>query len=306
MLGMLDEAIADLRESTSVARFDLNLVAFTDPLTVAEPLLPSPTPMEAIEDVLTAARLVDSAAERTSLLGTALAGFDRDAAALPAEWVAKVRAETQASLEAEQRIDRTYQTLAQRIVALGDRRARMADVRGVQRLVDRVQRRDQELGGQRPEAVNALIMAVEAQLDAARRLRLARDHWMLRAPAFRKYNVAIAAPLNRFATLKPSLENIKALAGTSPPTLEVIERAIGQILKQAAAIAPPKEFAAAHALLMSAVQLAGSAAAIRREATLAGDIARAWDASSAAAGALMLGARARSDIQALLRPPRLP
>ncbi len=32
---------------------------------------------------------------------------------------------------------------------------------------------------------------------------------------------------------------------------------------------------------------------------------RAWDASSAAAGALMLGARARADIQALLRPPQL-
>jgi hypothetical protein len=32
---------------------------------------------------------------------------------------------------------------------------------------------------------------------------------------------------------------------------------------------------------------------------------RAWDASSAAAGALMLGARARTDIQSLLKPPQL-
>jgi hypothetical protein len=58
--------------------------------------------------------------------------------------------------------------------------------------------------------------------------------------------------------------------------------------------------------LVSAVQLADNAARIRREATLAGDMARAWDASSAAAGALMLGTKARTDILALLRPPQLP
>ena len=80
---------------------------------------------------------------------------------------------------------------------------------------------------------------------------------------------------------------------------------MSQILTLATAIAPPDEFAAAHALLISAVQLAGNAAQIRREATLASDMTRAWDASSAAAGALMLGARARSDIQSLLRLPQL-
>ena len=61
----------------------------------------------------------------------------------------------------------------------------------------------------------------------------------------------------------------------------------------------------AQALLISAVHLAGSAGQIRREATIAEDIARAWDASSAAAGALMLGAQARTEMQRLLRPPEL-
>ena len=47
---------------------------------------------------------------------------------------------------------------------------------------------------------------------------------------------------------------------------------------------------------VSAAQLADSAARIRREAALTGDMARAWDASSAAAGALMLdGAGAQRD-----------
>jgi CO/xanthine dehydrogenase FAD-binding subunit len=84
-----------------------------------------------------------------------------------------------------------------------------------------------------------------------------------------------------------------------------MQRSVARILTLASEIAPPEEMAAAHALLISATQLAGNAAQIRREATLAGDMARAWDASSAAAGALMLGAKARTDIQTLLRPPQL-
>jgi hypothetical protein len=51
--------------------------------------------------------------------------------------------------------------------------------------------------------------------------------------------------------------------------------------------------------------LAGNAAEIRRQATLASDMTRAWDASSAAAGALMLGARAQSDMQTLMKLPQL-
>ena len=84
-----------------------------------------------------------------------------------------------------------------------------------------------------------------------------------------------------------------------------MQRTVARILRLANAIAPPEEAVAAHALLVSAVQLAGNAAQIRQEATLAGDMSRAWDASSAAAGALMLGAQARIDIQTLLRPPQL-
>ena len=97
--------------------------------------------------------------------------------------------------------------------------------------------------------------------------------------------------------IKPELER--------PIALVTIDRVAAQILKLSAAVPPPDELAAAHALLVSAVQLAGNAASIRRQAILAGDMARAWDASSAAAGALMLGARARADIQTLVRQPQL-
>ena len=168
-------------------------------------------------------------------------------------------------------------------------------------------RSDQALGGQRPETVAALIAAVEARLDAARRLQLARDRWALRVPEFRQYRAAIQASARsvRHAGALASSKSSCWPAALRPASMR-IESAVSQILEQARTIAPPEEFRATHALLVSAVQLAGSAGQIRREATLADDIARAWDASSAAAGALMLGARARTDMQNLLRPPATP
>jgi hypothetical protein len=305
MLSLLDEAIADLRAASGDGRFDLSLAAFADPPPVSEPLVPAPTPKETIEQVLIAARIADTASERTALLNAALEGLDRDAARLPSAWLEATRVATKAQFEAERLTDRAYQRLTARIIGQADRSARAADVDGILRLVERVGDGDRELGGQRPEIVAALVAAVEARLDAARRLRLARDRWTLRAPEFRKYRAAIKAPLDLFARLEPALKQIKLLAGSSPSSLTMIESAVSQILQQAREIPPPPEFHSAQALLVSAVQLAGNAGQIRREATLAEDIARAWDASSAAAGALMLGAHARTEMQRLLRPPEL-
>ena len=191
------------------------------------------------------------------------------------------------------------------LLPLANRRANAADVLGLERLLAQVYRQDEQLGRKRPDAVAALVGAIQERLDAARRLQLARDRWALREPVLRKYYLAISRPIDLLAGMNPALENIKALAGSSPGALATIERVAAQILTLSAAVAPPDEFSAAHALLVSAVQMAATAARIRREATLAGDIGRAWDASSAAAGALMLIARARSEIQSLLRPPEL-
>jgi hypothetical protein len=210
-----------------------------------------------------------------------------------------------AALQTEIHLDRSYRSLTARTMALANRRARLADVRGLERLLRGIPQRDAALGAKRPDAVNALVAAVEAKLDVARQLRLARDRWALRAPLLGSYRAAIRVPMDLFAQLKPSLESIKALSGSPPATLTGIQRNVSRILKLASTIAPPDEVATAHALLISAVQLAGSAAQIRREATLAADMPRAWDASSAAAGALMLGAKARADLQTLLRLPQL-
>ncbi len=304
MLVMLDAAIADLRAARGDRRFDINLSAYTEPPAISEPLLPPPTPRESVEALISAAGVVDSSVERTSLLATAVATIDRDKSALPAEWAATTRANAQAAIQAEVNFDRSYSALTSRMMTLADQRARSGDVLGIERVLRSISQRDEMLGNRRPEAVTALLTAVQARLDGARQLQLARDRWALRAPVLHAYGTAITTPMDLLARLNPALEGIKALSGSGPATLATVQRTVARITTLISAIAPPEELAAAHALLISAVQLAGHAAEIRREATLAGDMTRAWDASSAAAGALMLGARASGDIHTLLRPPQ--
>lgn len=305
MVAMLDEAIADLRAAQGASRFDIALEAFSEAPAIVEPLLPPPTLRESIEQTLNAALAVDNPVERTSLLSSALASIDSGKDELSPDWVLATRTSIQAKIRAEVRVDRSYRRLTTGMLGLAETRARMGDVRGVQRLIAAIHRRDSELGGRRPDAVAALVAAVEEKLDATRRLRLARDRWELRLPVLREYGVAIREPFALFTALKPALEDIKSLAGSSPASLAMLERSTARLTKLMAAIAAPEELTAAHAQMVSAVQLASNAAAARREATLANDMDRAWNASSAAAGALMLGTRARADILELLRPPRL-
>lgn len=305
MVGMLDEAIADLRAAAGVSRFSLSLEAHTSAPPPMEPLLPAPTLKESIEQAIAAARLVDNAAERTSLLSTALGAMEAGKASLPSAWLATTRADVEARIAEEVRVDSSYRVLSSGMLSLAEQRARRADVRGVQRLIARVFARDRELGGARPEAVNSLLAAMEAKLEAARRLRLARDRYELRLPVLVEYGAAIKTPMSLFAQIRPALEAIKGLSGSSPAALRALELATGQISGALWAIVPPDELAAAHALLESAVQMAANATATRKQAALTNNMDLAWNASSAAAGALMLGTRARADILTQLRPPQL-
>jgi hypothetical protein len=306
VIATLDEAIAELRAAAGVQQFDLSFVASTSPIVSDDvPLLPRPTIREAIEQTLTAARLADSSAERVSLMVVALGSIDRDADVLPGDWRTDVRRAVRARINAELETDRAYQSLTATVLKRAALGARAADVRGIERLLNDARERDRLLGSQRPDAMAALVGAVDAELNAARELRLVRDRWELRISEFRKYHASVTSPLQRLTGLSAALEDIKALAGSGPWALDTVQRVAAQVLKSATAIVPPEEFQSAHALLMSAAQMADSAAKIRREAALTGSLPRAWDASAAAAGALMLGSRARTEMQELLRFPQL-
>jgi hypothetical protein len=324
LVTMLDAAIADIQTqgrafqvpagsgatggsggTGASGQFAFNLVAFSTPPPVLEPLMPSPTLRESIEEVLLAARVSESSSDRVQLYKSALAELDAASGSIPTAWVDATRTSVTTAIATEARIDRNYRSLSQRLLRVADFRARDGDVRGLERLLVRVQANDEALGYARPDVVASLISNIEAKLDAARRLQLARDRWALRAPVLAEYRSAMQGPLAQFAALNSALEDIKSLAGTPPATLNLIDRTIARIATAASAIQPPTELVDAHALFVSAVGLAQNAAAIRREATMTENLQRAWDASSAAAGALMLGTKAKTDIQKLLRRPQL-
>jgi len=66
---------------------------------------------------------------------------------------------------------------------------------------------------------------------------------------------------------------------------------------------PPADAATLHGTLVGATQMAASATRLRATAVVNNDMKLARDASAAAAGALMLGERARQELRVLLDPP---
>ena len=128
----------------------------------------------------------------------------------------------------------------------------------------------------------------------------------MRLPELRSYRELMSGALQRLVRLGPALEDIKGLAGSGPEALGSILKTAAEVTRVAAETHVPEELRDIHSLLTSATQLAGAAAKLRREAALTGNMARAWDASSAAAGALMLSERARVEMQSAFRLPQLP
>ena len=198
MLGMLDEIVAELRALAGGVQFDLAFVARSETPAPREPLLPHPTPKETVEQVLAAARLSESSAERLSLLSVALGAIERDADRLPSDWRAETRLALRTTLAAELETDRQYQLLTTRILAAAEgarqrsRRARGGALEGGSR--DQRPRAGPTNG---PTPITGLLASLEAHLDAARSLRLAHDRWALRQADFRAYGNQMTAPLAR-------------------------------------------------------------------------------------------------------------
>jgi hypothetical protein len=304
ILGMLDEVIADLRARTGQGAFELSLVA-PPAVLPDEPLLPEPTEAETVEQLMTAADLAATSAERKSLLQTLLGLVDRAVGLLPETWAALIRRDAAAALAEEERIDREYAALRTATLASATRATARADVRGLERLRSSVREADQRLGAKRPAEMAALMATVESQLVSARSVRLARDQWELRAPAIRKYRSALAPALRAINSNQSALEDVRAQAGPPASRLQSLIdrwRRDGARLDR---VVPPVDLTAVHALFRSAWEMAEQAFTLRLAAASSNDMSRAAQASSAAAGALMLMSRARADLDAALVRPAL-
>jgi hypothetical protein len=302
IVGTLDEVINGLRAAAGLGRFDLALMATTPPPPAA-PLLDGPDHSEIVLQLMQAATLVDTPAEKVSLLSTVVGVLDRAVGLLPDVWAAAIRATALGSIAEEQRIDAAYLRLRETTLTTAARYAALADVRAIERLRNSLPAEDERLGRRRPDDVIALSAAVETHLAAAHQLRLAQDQWMLRLDRLRAYQRSISASIAALTRVQARLDDIRALAGPAPWRLRPLVDVLGRESRILSRIDPPEELSATHALFRSASELALNAARLRLDAVEAADLELARRASSAAAGAIMLLAKAKMDLDAALRPP---
>jgi hypothetical protein len=304
ILQLVDDAISDFRAAAGAQQFDLALHA-----AVAAPvptrLLPLPTPEEAVTSAVAVAEQTANAGERVSLLEAIAATIARLGERLPVAVRERLRALVGERLAEERAVDAAYARMAAQVAQRSRTAARRADVRGVERALTSIEKRDARLGQKRPDRVAAMLATVQADLDAARRLRLAHDQWTVKAVAYKSYKRSVRAPLGELSLMARGLDDIKRLAGPTSPVLAQLTTRAAAAMRGLGVVVPPTDLASVHGLMVSAAQLAAQAVAVRRDAVSSGAMDRAWQASSAAAGALMLLDRARKDLERALVPPVL-
>ncbi len=304
ILQLVDDAISDFRAAAGAQQFDLALHA-TVAAPVPTPLLAVPTPEEAVTAAVAVAERTQSAGERVSLLEAIAATIARLGERLPVAVRDRLRVLVGERLAEEHAVDAAYARLAAEVARRSKAAAARADVRGVELALTSIEKRDARLGQKRPDRVAAILATVQADLDAARRLRLALDQWAVKAVTYKSYKRSVRAPLGELSLMARGLDDIKRLAGPTSPVLAQLTRRAAAAIRGLRVVVPPTDLASVHGLMVSAAQLAAQAVAVRQDAVASGAMDRAWQASSAAAGALMLLDRARKDLERALVPPVL-
>ena len=307
MLGLLDEAISGLRAAAGESSFAIELVAPVAPRDPRErvPLFGTPSAAEFIAHAIAAAKVTDIGVDRVSILRGVIAALDNPRNELPRSWARPTRRWAVHTIAEEARVEKDYAALTTSTLKRATIAAARADVRSVERELESVARRDRQLGRKRAEEINVTIEQVRIQLDAARRLRLARDRWHERASSYRAYQRHVAPVFESMVKAQRNLDDIKGLAGSDAADLLRLGDRLKAHARSLAVLSVPDELKPAHALLTSAVNLAETAVKTRRQATVSGELQLAWDASSAAAGSMMLLSRAQEDMEAAVRLPEI-
>ncbi len=270
-----------------------------------EPLLGMPALREQVDQVMHVAALTERSSERVALLQTALALLSEAAGSIAPTDVTALRRSVEAQLAEEFAVDARYTSLSRRFISQATRAAGRARIAEVARVLDAIPAEDARLGRRRPEVIQALHASVQAQLDAALRLRLLRDRWTIRQGLYREYRRAVGTQLLQLVKAQPALEAVRSLAGPSPTMLLTLRGRLAGGAERLQRVQVPSDLRAAHDLLTTSWRFAENAVNTRYLAIQSGQLATAWEASSAAAGALMFLSRAQEEIRTLLEPPRL-
>ena len=306
MLTLIDEVISELRVAAGQDSFELGLVASTPPIP-ADPLLPPPTTAELAEQLLVASTIAEPA-DRGTLLQRLVQFIDRAAALLPATWAAKVRTtRTRHPGRGPRHRCRLRQARRQRPWPPAAGTPRPPTCARIERVRATALKNDAALGAQTPGRDGRACSPPSTPTPTRR----AGCAWRAisgscASPSIRSYRRAVLPALRELQRATPPLEDIREQAGPEPETLKQVMARFYKARPAVKGTRPPEALASPHALLQSAWDLADNAMALRLRAVESGDSARAAEASAAAAGALMLMARAREDIDRVLKPPSLP
>jgi hypothetical protein len=303
IVSLIDGAIVRLGGG-SRAEFELAFVATAQPIAI-EPLAVMPTAREQLDQLVRVLDLTTASRDRIALMQSALAlianGTGIDAAA-----VAGLRRRLETGLRQEVAVDRRYAAMTQKLVAQATRAAAGAKIDDVERALDRVPREDARLGRRRPEVVQALTATLHVQLERARRMRLLLDQWSVRKSLFRDYQRAVSSDILQLVKAHDALESIRTLDGPDPERLDDLRLRLSGGAARLERLRIPEYLRPTHDLLVGAWRFAETAVNARTQAVLSGQLPRAWEASSAAAGSMMMLQRAQQELRALLEPPRLP
>jgi hypothetical protein len=301
ILSVLDQAISTLRASAGATSFELSLVAMADSPEL-EPVAGMPNTRQQLDEIFYVASQTRGA-EKVALMQSALTLLSESGAGISDASALKRTAETQ--IRQELTTDRKYTSLSQKVIGQAKTFAARANIGQIEKLITRIPKEDAKLGGQRPEMVQALNTAVQSQLFAARRLRLQRDQWLLRQSAYREYSRSVGTSLLLLVKNTNSLEAIRTLEGPPPDRLLALRQQLSGGAARLERLRTPDYLRSTHELLVGAWRFAENATRARYEAIDKANAAAAWEASSAAAGALMMLGRAQAEIRSLLEPPRL-
>jgi hypothetical protein len=304
VVSLLDEAISDLRASAGRNDFNLALVAIPEE-TGYEPMLDPPTIVEQIDATFRAARLTPHVADRVSLLQESLALIAEAGSALLPSDAARLRHLAEEQIHEEAVVDERYAALSRRFLASATNAAGQARIGDVERIITQLAKEDARIGRRRPEVVQALDASLQVELDNARRLRLLRDRWQIRRSTYRQYQRTINSQLLQLVKIQGSLDAIRRLTGPSATALVSLRSRLAGGADRLQRMVVPEYLRPTHELLVSAWRFAESAVDIRYDAVSSGNVAIAWQASSSAAGALLMVERVQHEIRDLLEPPRL-
>ncbi len=293
LAGLFDEVINELRVAAGqpALSFDLSSGAPRH-----APLLPTPSLQEAVMMALAAAGAADVGAERVAILRTASA---QAASAGPA--LGRIVA---GHLAEEERIEAAYASLLSTALRSALAAEKGGDLAGLLRVQENLIRRDQELGHRRPSEVRALDTQLTSMVKATWAYRTALEAYTRQRGSLLAYDRSLRPVLDEVDAQAGVLTSLRDELGAPPGRVRETEVALARAEQTLHAIHPPGALVSVHATLVSALRMASEACARRHDARTSVDPA-ARQASSAAAGSLLLFARARHELAASLEPPTL-